>query len=363
MQLDALVVQAKKSKLFTSPILEPDLARFLSDQADQIRALAKRAVESNVGQVYWVGSGNSWCNLYSGHYLLDRYTNIPSEYYLSYELVWRQPRRLDENSMAFFASFSGGTEDTVAALRHAKSRGAKTVAIVDKANSVMGEEADFVIPFNSTALYILPLAAAYLFSLEVARLQGRPVEKTIEGLFCLPSALGRLYRDCEAGARALALEYKDENIFYTLASGPLFGLGYKFGLTVFMENMRVHGSFIETSEFRHGPAEMLDREKPVMVFLVGTDETRSMSERVMATAHEGGARVIAFDYQEYAEAAGCGSGCKNGVADPLLAPFVLMVPLQWFAVYSALLRGITDLDERVLMGRGKMGKGKGVTWP
>jgi fructoselysine-6-P-deglycase FrlB-like protein len=48
---------------------------------------------------------------------------------------------------------------------------------------------------------------------------------------------------------------------------------------------------------------------------------------------------------------------------PLLAPFVLMVPLQWFAVYSAFLRGITDLDERVLMGHGILGKGDGVTWP
>jgi hypothetical protein len=40
-----------------------------------------------------------------------------------------------------------------------------------------------------------------------------------------------------------------------------------------------------------------------------------------------------------------------------------MIPLQWFAVYSALLRGITDLDERVFMGRGLMSKGEGITWP
>ena len=42
----------------------------------------------------------------------------------------------------------------------------------------------------------------------------------------------------------------------------------------------------------------------------------------------------------------------------LLAPFVLMIPLQWFAVWSSLLRGVTDLDERVLMGRGILGKAK-----
>ncbi|MDX6567150.1 MAG: fructoselysine 6-phosphate deglycase, partial [Gaiellales bacterium] len=47
---------------------------------------------------------------------------------------------------------------------------------------------------------------------------------------------------------------------------------------------------------------------------------------------------------------------------PLLAPFVLKVPLQWFVVYSALLRGIDDLDERVLMGRNVLAAG-GATWP
>ena len=54
---------------------------------------------------------------------------------------------------------------------------------------------------------------------------------------------------------------------------------------------------------------------------------------------------------------------RYGDFHPILAPFILMIPLQWFAVWSTLMRGITDLDERVLMGRGVLGKGKGVTWP
>jgi glucosamine--fructose-6-phosphate aminotransferase (isomerizing)/fructoselysine 6-phosphate deglycase len=45
------------------------------------------------------------------------------------------------------------------------------------------------------------------------------------------------------------------------------------------------------------------------------------------------------------------------------SPFALMIPLQWFAVYSALMRRITDLDERVLMGHGKLGIGADITWP
>lgn len=351
MELKKLVDKAHESVLFTAPHLEKDLARFFREWSGEVETLAKRAKESGIKRIFWVGSGNSWTNLYSGHYVLNRFSAMPSQFYQAYEFIWQDPKGVDSDSLVILASFSGNTEDTVAALRFAKEKGAHTVAIVSKKDSLMGREADVVIDYGSNALYIIPLAASYLFSLELAKLAGAPVQKSIDELKSMPALLGKLYRESEARSKKLAEEYKDCNLFYLLSSGPLFGLGYKFCVTVFMENMRVHASFIDTPEFRHGPAEMLDRENPVMVFLVGTDESREMSERVIKTAKDNGASVILFDAAEY------------GLKDPLLAPFVLMVPLQWFAVYSALLRGITDLDQRVLMGRGKMAKGDQVTWP
>ena len=89
----------------------------------------------------------------------------------------------------FLASFSGGTEDTVAALRYANSKCAHTIAIINKDDSLMGKEAKEVIAYNSIALYILPLAFAYLFSLEVAKLKGvMEVQEIIDGLYDLPGA-------------------------------------------------------------------------------------------------------------------------------------------------------------------------------
>lgn len=350
--LNALVAQAKQSTLFTSPVLETDLARFLKSQAAHIRDLAHKAITDKVEHIYWVGSGNSWCNLYSGKYLLDRFTSIPSDYFPGYEFIWRSPPRLNRQSLAIFASYSGATEDTLNALEFAKKRGARTVSIVNRADSPMGELADEVIPFESKALYILPLAVAYLFALEAARLQNASgVDEIITQLMELPPRLGAIYRDTETRARELAQEFAAEKLFYVLASGPLYGLGYKFGLTVFMENMRVNGSFLETSEFRHGPVEMLDREKPTLVFLLGTDESRAISERVLNLARSSGARAIIYDMADYPD------------VHPLLAPFVLMITLEWFAVYSSLLRGITDLDQRVFMGQGKLSQGARATWP
>lgn len=352
MDLTQLVDKARESLLFTAPVLGPDLERFLKEQGSAIKEMAKRAVEENVSHIYWVGCGNSWVNLYSGKYLLDKFTDMPSDVYTAYDFIWRNPTRLNSKTWVFLASFSGATEDTTAALRFAKTKQAHTIAIVNKADSLMGTEADETIAYNSKALYILPLAFAYLFSLEVAKLKGAAgVDEIIEGLYKLPALLSKQYIEEEAPAKKLAEQFLEERMIYTMGSGPLYGLAYKFGLTVFMENMRVNGSFMDTSEFRHGPAEMLNSEKPAVVLLKGTDESRKIVDRVQTICESNGARVMVFDLEKYPD------------VHPLLAPFALMIPLQWFAVWSSLMRGIKDMDERVLMGRGIMGQGKGVTWP
>jgi len=351
MELDELVEKAIQSKLFTAPVLGPDLERFLKDQGPTITKLAQRAIDEKVEHIYWVGSGNSWVNLYSGKYLLDRFTDMPSDCFTSYDFIWRDPKLCNEKAWVFLASFSGATEDTVAAMRFAKARNAHTIVLVDKADSLMAKEADESIAYNSKALYILPLAAAYLFALEVARLKGcKEVEEIIKGLYALPVLLKRQFIDEKEPTKLLAEQFLDERLIYTMSSGPLYGLGYKFGLTVFMENMRVNGSFMDATEFRHGPAEMFDREHPAIIILKGLDESRQVVERVEKLC-EGRSHLLTFDLAKYPN------------IHPLLAPFVLMIPLQWFAVWGSLLRGVTDLDERVLMGHGILGQGKGVTWP
>ena len=352
MDLESLVDKARESKLFTAPILGPHLSRFMESQGELLRRLAAGATEGGVEHIYWVGAGNSWTNLYSGKYLMDRLCGVPSDCLTSHELVARSPMRLNRKAWVFLASFSGATEDTVEALRFANARGAHTIALVDEADSLMGREAKETIAYNSKALYIMPLAAACMFAAELGRMKGHPEAQAIlKGMQTLPALLSRQYVDEEAPARKLAEQFVTENLFYVLGTGPLYGLAYKFGLTVFMENMRVNGSFVDTPEWRHGPVEALARDKPVMVFLKGTDESRPMVERVLSTVREAGARVIVYDLADY-----------PGV-HPMLAPFALMIPLQWFAVYSSLLRGIDDLDERVYMGKGILGKGAGIKWP
>ncbi len=356
MNLKEFVKRAKESSFFTSPILGKDLSKFLDKQQGTVAQLAKKVVQKKISSIYWVGSGNSWCNLYPAKYIIDKYIGIPTEVTCGYELIWKNPKSLNENSVAFFSSYSGSTEDTLSALKFAKEKGAYTVSIVNKADSPMGREADDVIPFNSNALYILPMAATYIFVAELAKHYGvKELDFLVKDLWALPEILENVNAECEETTLKLAEENKYESLFYVLSSGLLYALGYKYSYTVFMENMRVNSGFIETSEFRQGPIEMLERYRPTIVFLVNNDDTRKMSERVISMVNEIGAKTLIFDYKYYSE--------KYDNLSTFFSPFILHVPLQWFATYSAFFRGIENLDERVFMGRKKLSAGTDVSWP
>jgi fructoselysine-6-P-deglycase FrlB-like protein len=280
---------------------------------------------------------------------------MPADVLTSYELVWRNPPRLGSRSLVFLASYSGATEDALVALRHAGAQGAHTVALVRRRPSPIAAEASEVVDYDSPALYVLPLAAVTLFALELARLTGSPrmaeVEAALGQLPKLPAMIGAACRDAEGPALQWARRFLSSDMLYVLAAGPNYGLGYKFALTVFMENVRIHGSIVEAAELRHGPVEAFERTRPDIVVLLGSDESRELTQRTLRVAQENGARTLVLDAAGY-----------PGL-HPLLAPFVLIVPLEWFTVYSALLRGITDLDERVYMGHRILASGPDATWP
>jgi fructoselysine-6-P-deglycase FrlB-like protein len=337
--LEHQVEVALGSELFSAPHLEADLGRFMGDGAAQMRELAARCRASGTRHVYFVGSGGSWASMWSGKLLADRFVPAAADVALSYDLIWRCPRRLGPEAVVFVASYSGQTEDTLEALRFARERGARTVALVGKPDTPIAAEADEALVYRSPGLYSLPLAAVTTFVCEWGRLEGDPAAAgVLDALQGIPAQVGAAFTSTRARGRELAEELAASQMIYCLAAGPLYGLAYKFGLTVFMENMRISSSVIESTEFRHGPAEMLDRQSPDMIFLLGRDPSRTLTERSARVAAEHGARVRVFDADDHPD------------VHPLLQPFVLKVALQWFIVYSTLMRGIADLDERALMG-------------
>jgi fructoselysine 6-phosphate deglycase len=350
-ELENYVRRAKESLYFSGAKIDAHITTFLADQRDTCLALGRQ--ESGRWQrVYLVGSGGSWASVETAKYLLDGVLVEPVEALASYDLIWRDPRGLDAQALAVFVSYSGETEDTVAALRYANERGARTVAIVAKPDSAMAVEADEVILYSSGAIFEVPIVALIL--LAAGMCEGTTDEAAttalLEGIDGLPAALQRALSAEEQVAEQRARDLLYANHLYVLGSGPLSPLAYKLAMSVVMENIRIGATYSDSSEWRHGPAEALERVRAPFIVLLGTDASRDMGMRAIEFCRGQGADVMVYDAADY------------GAIHPMLTPLVMNSQTQWFIVYSALLRGITDLDARVFMGQHVLATG-GAGWP
>ena len=344
------VDRARSSEYFSGARLADDLRRFLTSRGDAARGLADVARDAQ--RIYLVGSGGSLANLQIAKYILDRLMSSPSDALTGYELIWREPLALGEDDLVVFCSYSGETEDTVTALRFANERGARTVGLVNTAECTIGREAAEVIPYESPAILEAPVAALVLMACELAKDGSREAvaAELDASLTRLPEFVGSAVAEEAERAEAKARRFLNSHHLYVLGAGPLAPLAYKVALTVVMENLRIGGTFCDAAEFRHGPAEALERTQMDMIVLLGTDESRPMTQRTLAFCEEQGTRTLVYDAAEH-----------EGL-HPLLTPLVLNSLVQWFVVYSAILRGITDLDDRVFMGRQVLAEG-GHRWP
>jgi fructoselysine-6-P-deglycase FrlB-like protein len=350
-ELQQYIARAKESLYFSGAKIDTHLKTFMEEQAGVCEALG-RECKGRFRHLFLVGSGGSLASMQTAKYVLDGLLSMPSDVVGSYQLLWREPQRLDQEALVFFASYSGETEDTVAALHFAKQRGAHTVAIVAKKESTMAREADVVIPYDSGAIYEIPIAALIFFA--GGQVTGTQAEDALcrlrDGLLALPEILRRTLAVEEAQAEGRARDLLSAQHLYVLGAGPLEPLAYKLAMSVVMENLRIGATFSDACEWRHGPAEALERLRAQFVILLGTDASRAMTLRTIDFCRDNGSEVLVYDAAEL------------GDVHPLLTPMVLNSHTQWLIVYSAILRGITDLDERVFMGHNILATG-GAQWP
>jgi fructoselysine 6-phosphate deglycase len=345
------VAEAKESLYFSGARIDEHLVDFLARHGDECEELGRRS-RGGFRQIYLAGSGGSWASLQTARYILDRFIDVPVEAVFSYDLVWRQAARLDEEAIVFLASYSGETEDTVAALRAAKARGARTVAILGRADSTMGREADEVITYESGAIFEVPIVALILFAIGLQE-KGGDASALVElrtGIEGLPGVLRATLDAEEVAAETKARDLLRVQHLYVLGSGVNGPLAWKLAMNVVMENVRIGATFSDASEWRHGPAEAMERLKGTFVVLLGTDEARSLTQRTIEFCLAQGSEVVVYDAAAF------------GDVHPLLTPLIMNSHTQWLVVYSAILRGITDLDPRVFMGRSVLATG-GAQWP
>ena len=284
---------------------------------------------SDVDKVYLIGCGSSISTCYSVRDAIRlSSTNIDIEVYAGYEFYYNKKLVENENSLAIFTSQSGETADTLAALRKANEFNIHTVSISNEPESSMIKEAKTPIATRcetetailGTKTYITQLACLYQILFSASDYEAK--DTLLKQLSEMPDIIEELLESTEYENRLLAQDFKKEDIFYCLGSGPNFGLAYKLAMTMLMEGAIKHACPEYSAEFRHGLIERAEKDVPIII-LKSDFESDEITQKAIDFSENLKLKILLYELKDYAD------------VDKLLSPFVLVIPLEWFVYYLA----------------------------
>ena len=307
----------------------------------------------SIGTVHLVGCGTAMHAGMVGKSAIETLARVPAEVEIASEFRYRDPI-LNKNDLVVIISQSGETSDTLAALKLAKSRGVPVLAIVNVVGSSIARAADYVmytyagpeIAVASTKAYMVQMCVLYLFALRLAYAKGTLSEaetrRYTAQLLRAPEVIKPRLADCEQ-IKYLASRYVNTQSCFFIGRGFDYALSLEGSLKL-KEISYVHSDAYAAGELKHGTISLITDGVPVIALAT----QKKVYEKTISNAKETrsrGARVLLFTTKD--------AVVPDGVADAvvrldeyedILMPLQLIVPLQLFAYYMAVLRGC-DVDK------------------
>ncbi|MEO8580118.1 MAG: glutamine--fructose-6-phosphate transaminase (isomerizing) [Gemmatimonadales bacterium] len=291
--------------------------------------------------------GTSWHSALIGEHMLESLARIPVEVEYASEFRYRNPVVTDK-TLCIVISQSGETADTLAAMREAKSRGARTYGIVNVVGSTIARESDGGIYVHagpeigvaSTKAFTSQVIALLLFTLKIARLRNLSMvdgKEIIEEMLKLPEKIQSIL-DRAPEVEKIAEEFKNAQNFLYLGRGYSFPTALEGALKL-KEISYIHAEGYPAAEMKHGPIALIDEKMPV-VFVTPHD---SVFDKVVSNVQEvkaRGGRVIAITTRDEDALEGkLDYEFRIPETKDMLTPVLASVPLQLLAYYIAVKRG------------------------
>jgi len=320
-----------KYKMYDEILEQPkSLKDTLKQEKSHMKEIAQKFEEFE--KIYLLGCGSSLSTCYSAKSALDFISDRNIEVYTGYEFFYNK-KTGEKNAGALLTSQSGETADTVAALKRARENDVYTVTITNEGQCTMIKEADDTVltrggreeAILGTKTYITQLMGLYeiLFSMDGPE---TPRKEILNDIDKLPSIIKDLIKNTESENCELAQRFKDDEIFYCMGSGPNYGLAYKLAMTMFMEGALKHACPLYSGEFRHGLIERAEKNVPI-VFLNADYPGDEMTKRSIEFCEKLGIKSLIYNMKDYSD------------MNPLMSPFALIIPLEWFIYYLAHFNG------------------------
>ena len=306
-----------------------------------------------ISRVVLVACGTSWHSSLCGKYLIEQASRLHAEVDYASEFRYRNPV-VDEKTLCVFISQSGETADTLAALREAKAKGAKTSAICNVVGSMLSRDAGGTIYTHagpeigvaSTKAFTTQLIALHLLALHLGWHKGmlgrEEVARRLDALNRL-SGLVEKVLEVEGQVEEIARRYMRYDDFLYLGRGIHYPIALEGALKL-KEISYIHAEGYPSGEMKHGPIALIDQNLPTVALapkddvydkiISNLEEVKARDGKVIAIAHEGDDRV-----QTVADELVLIPEC-----DELLTPVLSVIPLQLLAYHIAVKRGC-DVDQ------------------
>ena len=306
-----------------------------------------------IGTIHLVGCGTAMHAGMVGKSAIEALARVPAQVSIASEFRYQNPILRPED-LVIIISQSGETSDTLAALKLAKSRGVPVLAIVNVVGSSIARAADYVmytyagpeIAVASTKAYTVQMCVLYLFALRLAYARGMQTEAEVRRLTAELLRAGDVIRprlaDCEQ-IKYLASRFVNTQSCFFIGRGFDYSLSLEGSLKL-KEISYVHSDAYAAGELKHGTISLITDGVPVIALAT----QKQVYEKTLSNAKETrsrGAKVLLFTTKD--------AVVPEDVADyvvrldeyeDLLMPLQLIVPLQLFAYYMAVLRGC-DVDK------------------
>jgi len=292
--------------------------------------------------------GTSWHSGIIGEYMLEEMARLPVEVEYASEFRYRNPV-VDPHTLVIGISQSGETADTLAAIREAKRRGARTIGLVNVVGSTIAREVDGGIYLHagpevgvaSTKAFTSQVAALALISLRIARLRNLSIlqgRQFIEALQKLPAQVAQILE------RTSELEQLADRFLRTTRNALYLGRGVNFpvaleGALKLKEISYIHAEGYPAAEMKHGPIALIDENMPV-VFIAPRDAVHSKIVSNIEEVKARGGKVIALINEGDTEIERLADATFTiPVTLDLLTPILTSIPLQLLSYYVAVSRG------------------------
>jgi glucosamine--fructose-6-phosphate aminotransferase (isomerizing) len=311
----------------------------------------------DVERVAILACGTSWHSALVGKFLIESLARVPVDVDYGSEYRYRDPI-VSKNTLAIVITQSGETADTLAALREAKKKGARSIAICNVVGSMATRETEGTVYTHagpeigvaSTKAFTSQLVALQLLAIYLGQIRGTlqpdAARPHLDALTQLPLLIEQTLK-CEAQTEEIARRFYQRSDFLYLGRGINYPIALEGALKL-KEISYIHAEGYPAGEMKHGPIALIDERMPVVTLAPQDHVFEKMVGNVQEAKARGGS-VIALT-----------TAGQHGVEDlldptqdflitipsshPLLTPVLMVVPLQLLAYHIAIRRGC-DVDQ------------------